>query len=158
MIREMSESDSSRVLEIYRQGINTFNATFETNLPTWDEWDSKHLRQSRFVYDDKGVVVGWVALSQASTRYVYRGVAEVSIYIDLNFANQGIGSKLMEQVIRSSEGNGIWTLQSSVFPENTATLRLHEKFGFRIIGKRERIASLNGIWRDTLLLERLSKI
>lgn len=152
----MSYTDSSRVLDIYRMGTETRNATFETSVPSWNIWDSKHLKHSRFVYEENGTVLGWVALSPISTRDVYRGVAEVSIYIDLNYANQGIGSMLMDIAIKSSEENGIWTLQSSVFPENAATLKLHEKFGFRIIGKRERIASLDGIWRDTVLLERRS--
>lgn len=154
----MIASDGLRILEIYKAGIETRNATFEISTPSWQDWDSKHLNHSRYVYKESGEVLGWVALSPVSTRYAYRGVAEVSIYIDLKFAKQGIGSKLMERVIKSSEENGIWTLQSSVFPENIATLKLHEKFGFRVIGTRERIASLDGIWRDTMLLERRSKI
>jgi len=158
MVRDMTESDSSRVLEIYKQGIETLNATFETSAPTWKEWDSKHIKHSRFIFEENGLVIGWIALSQVSARLVYRGVAEVSIYIDLNYANRGIGSKLMEEAVNSSERNGVWTLQSSVFPENIATLKLHEKFGFRVLGKREKIASLNGVWRDTLILERRSKI
>jgi L-amino acid N-acyltransferase YncA len=158
MIREMFETDSSRVLEIYKLGIETRNATFETSLPTWSEWDSKYYKHSRFVYDLNGKVLGWIALSPTSTRNAYRGVAEVSIYIDLNYARQGIGSMLMESAIRSSEENGIWTLQSSVFKENIATQRLHEKFGFRVLGIREKIATLEGIWRDTIILERRSKI
>jgi len=157
-IKKMSASNGLRVLEIYKMGIKTRNATFETSIPSWDEWDSKHLKHSRFVYEDNGAVLGWVALSAVSSRFPYRGVAEVSIYIDINHSKQGIGTKLMEKVIKSSEENGIWTLQSSVFPENTATLRLHKKFGFIIIGKRERIACLDGIWRDTILLERRSEI
>lgn len=157
MVREMTESDQIRVLEIYKQGIETRNATFETSVPSWIEWDSRHLKHSRFVFEENEVTIGWVALSQVSSRFVYQGVAEVSIYIDLKFANQGIGSMLLEKVLRSAEENGIWTLQSSIFPENLATLRLHEKFGFRIVGKREKIASLNGIWRDTIILERRSK-
>jgi len=139
-------------------GIETRNATFETNLPNWEDWSSRHLKHSRFVFENNGEILGWVALSQVSSRLVYRGVAEVSIYIDLNHSKKGIGSELMNKVIQSSEENGIWTLQSSVFPENKATLRLHEKFGFRVIGKRERIACLDGVWRDTLIFERRSKI
>lgn len=158
MVREMLDKDSSRVLEIYKMGIETRNATFETSVPSWSEWDSKHHKHSRFVYVDNDLVLGWVALSPVSSRNVYRGVAEVSIYIDLSFSKQGIGSKLMEKVINSSEDSGIWTLQSSVFPENPATLRLHEKFGFRVLGTRERVASLDGKWRNTVLLERRSKL
>jgi L-amino acid N-acyltransferase YncA len=157
MVRKMTESDQIRVLEIYKKGIETRNATFETSVPSWIEWDSKHIKHSRFVFEENGVTNGWVALSQVSSRFVYRGVAEVSIYIDLRFAKHGIGTKLLEKVLQSAEENGVWTLQSSVFPENLATLRLHEKFGFRVVGKREKIASLDGIWRDTIILERRSK-
>jgi phosphinothricin acetyltransferase len=156
MVRDMLYSDSETVLEIYRIGLETRNATFETTVPSWQEWDSKHLTHSRFVSVTDSIVVGWAALTPFSTREVYRGVAEVSIYIAAGFRGKKIGSNLMEQIIISSELNGIWTLVSSVFPGNEATLRLHEKFGFRIIGKRERIAKLDGKWRDTILLERRS--
>jgi L-amino acid N-acyltransferase YncA len=156
MIRAMQDSDSLSVMEIYRMGLETRNATFETEVPTWQEWDSKHLPHSRFVTEEKGVVNGWAALSPFSTREVYRGVAEVSIYVASSSRGRRVGSELMENTITSSEQNGIWTLVSSVFPENEATLRLHAKFGFRIVGKRERIAQLDGKWRDTVLLERRS--
>jgi L-amino acid N-acyltransferase YncA len=155
-IREMLQSDSKRVLEIYRMGLETRNATFETNVPSWQEWDSKHLPYSRFVSEESGIVSGWVALTPFSGREVYKGVAEVSIYVADGFRGKNIGSELMEKVIISSEENGIWTLVSSVFPENEATLKLHGKFGFRVIGKRDRIARLDGKWRDTVLLERRS--
>ena len=157
MIREMLQSDCDCVLEIYRMGLETRNATFETKVPTWQEWDSKHLQHSRIVSEENGIISGWAALSPFSTREVYRGVAEVSIYIANSFRGRKIGSELMEKIIISSEQNGIWTLVSSVFPENEATLRLHSKFGFRIIGKRERIAQLEGKWRDTILMERRSR-
>jgi len=156
MIRAMKDSDGESVLEIYRMGLETRNATFETKVPKWQEWDSKHLTHSRFVSEENGIVIGWAALTPFSTREVYRGVAEVSIYIASSFRGRKIGSELMEKTITSSEQNGIWTLVSSVFPENEATLRLHSKFGFRIIGKRERIAQIDGKWRDTILLERRS--
>jgi phosphinothricin acetyltransferase len=158
MVREMHQIDSESVLEIYRMGLETRNATFETKVPAWQEWDSKHLIHSRFVSDENGIIRGWAALTPFSTREVYRGVAEVSIYVASNFRGRKIGSELMNQIIISSESNGIWTLFSSVFPENEATLKLHLKFGFRIIGKREKIAQLDGIWRDTILLERRSSI
>jgi L-amino acid N-acyltransferase YncA len=157
MIREMSESDGERVLEIYKMGIETGNATFETEVPTWNDWDSKHLPHSRFVSAINGKIVGWAALSPVSARSAYIGVAEISIYVDTGFIGKGIGSPLMERVVQSSEEKGIWTLTSSVFPENSATLRLHEKFRFRIIGVREKIARLGGKWRNTILLERRSK-
>lgn len=157
MIREMNQNDSTRILEIYKMGLDTRNATFETSVPSWTDWDSKHLKHSRFAYVENDKILGWIALSPVSTRKVYEGVAEVSVYIDTNSLGKGIGSKLMEKVIVSSEIHGIWTLYSSVFPENTATIKLHDKFGFRIIGTREKIAQLDNKWRDTVLLERRSK-
>lgn len=157
MIREMTSLDSARVLEIYKQGMDTRNATFETEVPVWSDWDSKHLQHSRFVYSENEKVLGWAALSAVSARPAYKGVAEVSIYIASDFRAKGIGSQLMETVIQSSEAHGIWTLNSSIFPENMATLKLHEKFGFRIIGVREKIARLDGKWRNTVLLERRSR-
>jgi len=156
MIRTMLQSDNERVLDIYRMGLETRNATFETIVPSWQEWDSKHLSHSRFVFEEDDIVTGWAALTPFSTREVYKGVAELSIYVATGFRGRKIGSELMEQVISSSEQNGIWTLVSSVFPENEATLKLHEKFGFRVIGRRVRIARLDGKWRDTILLERRS--
>ncbi len=158
VIREMTDQDALRVLEIYKIGLETRNATFETKVPSWGDWDEKYHDHSRFVFVEKGKILGWVVLAPTSARKVYAGVAEVSIYVDTNAHGQGIGSKLMEQVILSSESQGIWTLYSSVFPENKATLSLHEKFGFRIIGRREKIAKLDGLWRDTVLLERRSKV
>ena len=154
----MLYSDSQKVLEIYRMGLETRNATFETVVPSWQEWDSKHLHHSRFVSEENDILTGWAALSSFSNREVYKGVAELSIYVATGFRGKKIGSCLMEKIIASAELNGIWTLVSSVFPENEATLRLHEKFGFRVIGRRERIAKLDGIWRDTILLERRSSI
>jgi len=158
MIRFMLQNDGERVLEIYRMGLDTRNATFETNVPAWQEWNLKHLTHSRFVAEEDGVVSGWAALSPFSSREAYKGVAELSIYVATGFRGRKIGSDLMEQIIISSEHNGIWTLFSSVFPENEATLKLHNKFGFREIGRRERIAKLDGVWRDTILLERRSSV
>jgi len=152
----MISEDSSAVLKIYKMGIDTHNATFETVVPSWTDWGSNHLKHSRFLYTENEKVLGWVALSPVSSRSAYKGVAEVSIYIDTQMQGKGIGSLLMENVIISSEEYGIWTLFSSVFPENKATLKLHKKFNFRIIGTRERIAQMNGIWRDTIHLERRS--
>jgi L-amino acid N-acyltransferase YncA len=158
MIRFMHQNDGERVLEIYRMGLDTRNATFETKVPDWQEWNAKHLSHSRFVADEDGIITGWAALSPFSSRDVYRGVAELSIYVAIGFRGRKIGSHLMEQIIISSEHNGIWTLFASVFPENEATLKLHYKFGFREIGRRERIAKLDGVWRDTILLERRSDL
>ena len=153
MIREMKTADSTAVMRIYEMGLETRNATFETEVPTWEEWDALHLKHSRFVYVVSEKVLGWAALSPVSSRKAYQGVAEVSVYVDTEFAGRGIGSQLMEKLILSSEENGIWTLYSSIFPENKATFQLHKKFGFRFIGHREKIGQLDGIWRDTLLLE-----
>jgi L-amino acid N-acyltransferase YncA len=157
MIIAMTDHDAARVLEIYKMGIETRNATFETDVPAWEDWDAKHLPHSRLVYSEDDSVLGWAALSQVSGRPAYKGVAELSVYVDTSFAGRGIGSKLMEEVLLSAEEHGIWTLTSSIFPENMPTLRLHEKFGFRILGVREKIAKLDGKWRSTILLERRSK-
>ncbi|MDD4645427.1 MAG: GNAT family N-acetyltransferase [Bacteroidales bacterium] len=157
MIREMLPGASNRILEIFQMGVETRNATFETSVPSWSEWDSKHLRHSRFVYTEGDQILGWIALSPFSARKAYEGVAEISVYIDTESLGKGIGTELMNAVIASSEQEGVWTLYSHVFPENIATLRLHTKFGFRIIGIRESIAQLDGQWRDTVLLERRSK-
>jgi len=156
MIREMIPGDSVRVLDIYRMGLETRNSTFETTVPAWADWHARHHSHSRFVDVEDDNITGWIALSPFSSRQVYKGVAEVSVYVDPFYQKRNIGSQLMKQVIDSSELNGIWTLFSSVFPENEATLKLHQKFGFRIIGRREKIAMLNGKWRDTILLERRS--
>lgn len=157
MIREMTPQDGTRVLEIYKMGLDTRNATFETQVPSWSDWDAKHLKHTRFVCIENETIQGWVALTPFSGRKVYSGVAEISIYVDTNALCKGYGSSLMDKAIMSSEEHGIWTLFSSVFPENTATLKLHKRFEFRVIGTREKIAQLDGKWRDTILLERRSK-
>ena len=154
----MKDSDQQVVLDIYIKGLDTRNATFETEVPTWTDWDKSHHRFCRYIYEESGSVVGWVALSPVSIRTCYAGVAEISIYVDPIFAGRGIGDKLMAQAIADSENNGIWTLQSSIFPENEATLKLHLKHGFRKVGIRERIAQLDGRWRNTLILERRSNV
>ena len=157
MIRQMTFQDIPQVLEIYKMGLETRNATFETLVPTVIEWDLKFLEHSRVVCEEKGIIVGWAALTAISARAVYRGVAELSIYVNTNCTGKGIGSLLMEEVINSSEAHGVWTLHSSIFPENITTLKLHEKFNFRIIGVRRKIAQLDNVWRDTVLLERRSE-
>ena len=157
ILREMIDSDSERVLEIYKMGIDTKMATFETDIPPWEEFDKRHIKNSRFVIEIKNKISGWVALSPVSKRDAYKGVAEVSIYIDVIDTSKGLGSILMEKVIASSESNGIWTLFSVIFPENQASVRLHKKFGFRIIGTRERISQIDGKWRDTVIFERRSE-
>jgi len=158
MIRTLTKDDAEAVLEIYAFGIKTRNATFETRVPTWKEWDARHHTFCRFVFEDEDKIGGWAALVPTSARECYRGVAETSIYVAGHCLGRGIGSQLMELLIADSEQKGIWTLTSSIFPENQASIRLHYKFGFHEVGVRKKIAQLDGIWRDTLILERRSKM
>ncbi len=157
-IRSLAPEDWESVLAIYLEGIATGLATFETAAPSWEKWNSGHLSFARLVALSKesGQVAGWAALSSVSSRSVYSGVSEVSVYVGNLFWGKGVGGALLGRLIQASENNGIWTLQAGVFPENIPSLALHEKHGFRRIGFRERIAKLNGVWRDTVLLERRS--
>ncbi|MEO8575321.1 MAG: N-acetyltransferase family protein [Gemmatimonadales bacterium] len=153
----MSADDWSSVTDIYASGIATGQATFQTSVPMWSEWDSAHLDSCRLVArTEDGAVVGWAALSPVSSRCVYSGVAEVSVYIGATARGQGVGRRLLEKLIDESEREAIWTLQSGIFPENEASVALHVSCGFRIVGRRERIGCMNGVWRDNLLLERRS--
>ena len=145
------------VRAIYEEGLAGGHATFETMSPEWPEWDAAHLRHSRLVARDGETVVGWAALSPVSPRAVYAGVAEVSVYVLGRARGRGIGRRLLEELIVASEAAGIWTLQASIFPENEASVRLHEACGFRFLGRRERIARHHGTWRDTVLYERRSR-
>ena len=147
-----------QVRRIYLEGIATGDATFETDAPAWEQWDAGHLTDGRLVACTEGSVSGWAALSPVSSRCVYAGVAEVSVYVSRSSRGQGVGSALLNALIQDSEAQGLWTLQASLFPENTASLALHLRHGFREIGRRERIGKMNGIWRDTILLERRSSI
>jgi L-amino acid N-acyltransferase YncA len=163
MIGDMSPTDWEPVREIYREGILGENATFEADVPDWQKWDAGHLPEPRLVARVRGQVVGWAALSRVSARRVYAGVAEVSLYIDGRYQRRGIGDALLAALVQASEKSGIWTLQASIFPENQASIRLHEKHGFRIVGQRERIAKMNygslqGKWRDTIFMERRSRV
>jgi L-amino acid N-acyltransferase YncA len=157
-IRPMNTEDSAEVMRIYADGIAGRNATFETIVPTWEIWDSKHLPNCRLVAEEDGRILGWVAFSQVSARAVYRGVIENSIYIDAAAHGRGVGFALLSEGICQTEAEGYWMIQTSIFPENLASIKLHEKCGFRIVGQRERIAQLDGIWRSTVLLERRSKV
>jgi L-amino acid N-acyltransferase YncA len=157
-IGPMSADDWPDVVRIYREGIQSGHATFETEVPSWERWDAAHLPFARLVLTVEDVVKGWAALSKASARSVYSGVAEVSVYVASESRGQGFGIALLEALIRESEANGIWTLQASIFPENTSSIALHRRFGFREVGRRERIAKLHGVWRDTVLLERRSSV
>ena len=146
------------IAEIYKEGIDTGIATFETSVPSWETWDEGKLKHSRFLAVENNVVLGWIALSKVSSSCVYNGVAEVSVYVSENHRGKGVGKFLKENVITESEANGIWTLQSGMFAENEATIALHKMFGFRIIGYREKIGKLDGVWKDNVIMERRSKI
>ena len=156
VIGKMSEADWYAVRRIYLEGLATGNASFETNAPEWDAWNGSHLEHSRLVARCDADLIGWAALSRVSVREVYSGVAEVSVYVGENGRGHGVGRALLSELIESSEANGIWTLQASIFRENTASLKLHLDHGFREMGYRERIGKLHGVWRDTILLERRS--
>jgi len=158
IIDPMSASDWEQVRAIYLEGLRSGHSTFETEAPSWEKWDEGHLQSARLVMRDGETIFGWAALSPVSKRQVYRGVAEVTVYVGENARGQGIGRALLEALIDESEKNGIWTLQASIFPENVASVQLHLRCGFREVGRRERIAMLNGVWRDTLLFERRSKL
>lgn len=154
IIKPLEESHQKEILEIYKSGIETKNATFNTTVPTWEAWNNGHLSHSRFVIESMEKIAGWIALSPVSSRCDYSGVAEVSVYLHPDFGGLGYASELMRILIDESAKNGIWTLQSSVFAENLASVKLHEKFGFRKVGYREKISKMDGIWRDTILYER----
>jgi L-amino acid N-acyltransferase YncA len=155
-IAPMTEQDWPAVREIYLQGIATGNATFEQSAPEWKEWDQRHLPSCRLVSRVEGRIVGWAAVSPVSSRCVYGGVAEVSIYIAGDARGRGVGQQLLRALVDASEQNGIWTLQAGIFPENTSSIKLHEQAGFRIVGRRDRLGCMNGLWRDIVLMERRS--
>jgi L-amino acid N-acyltransferase YncA len=154
----MTELHWSAVREIYLQGIATGNATFEQSAPEWNEWDERHLKSCRLVALLDGKVAGWAALSPVSSRCVYGGVAEVSIYVAEEARGCGFGRQLLTALVDASEQNGLWTLQAGIFPENQASVKLHEQAGFRIVGRRERLGCMNGRWRDIVLMERRSVV
>jgi L-amino acid N-acyltransferase YncA len=158
MIDTMKESDWEQVRSIYLEGIATGDATFETDAPTWEKWNAAHLPSCRLVARSGDTVRGWAALSPVSSRCVYGGVAEVSIYIGQRYRGIGLGRALLMALITESEKNGLWTLQAGIFPENRASIDLHKSCGFREVGRRERIGKMDGRWRDTVLLERRSGI
>ncbi len=157
-LRPLEPEDWSAVADIYWDGMRGGLATFETEVPTWETWDALHLRDHRLVATLLGEVVGWAALSAASTRRCYSGVAENSVYVARDAQGLGVGRALLEGLIADAEAAGIWTIQTSIFPENRASLALHERCGFRVVGTRERIGKRDGVWRNTVFLERRSEV
>ena len=157
MIRELRRDDWPSVRAIYEEGIRSGDATFETEVPSWEDWDAAH-SALRLVAERDGVVVGWAALSPESSRCCYRGVGEVSVYVGEAARGAGVGRALLERLVESSEQAGYWTLTAGIFPENEASLRLHRACDFREVGVRERLGELGGVWRDVVWLERRSTL
>ncbi|MEO3770446.1 N-acetyltransferase family protein [Micromonospora sp. B9E7] len=158
-VRPMSDADADRVLAIYQAGLDAGNASFEVTAPTWAAFDAARLTAHRFVaVDSLGAVLGWVAVSPTSTREVYAGVVEHSVYVDPAAQGRGVARLLLDALVTSTEAAGIWTIQSGVFPENAASLALHQRAGFRVVGVRERVGRHHGRWRDVVLLERRSSV
>jgi phosphinothricin acetyltransferase len=155
-IRPMLPSDWEAVRAVYLEGIATGDATFETAAPEWERWDASHRRDCRLAACDDADVIGFAALSPVSARAVYAGVAEVSVYVAERARGRGVGAALLGELVRASEAAGVWTLQAGIFPENAASLKLHERCGFRVVGRRERVGCRDGRWRDVVLMERRS--
>ncbi|GAA78391.1 GNAT family N-acetyltransferase [Pseudoalteromonas sp. BSi20495] len=158
IIRAFDKADYPSVQSIYKQGIDTGNATFQQVTKSWDEWNNSMLSHSRIVAVDNNNILGWAALSAISTREVYFGVAEVSVYVALDAQGKGIGQKLLSNLISDSERNNIWMLQAAIFPENKGSLKLHKNNNFRQLGIREKLGQMNNVWRDVVLIERRSKV
>jgi phosphinothricin acetyltransferase len=151
-------ADWPQVRGIYQEGIAGGNATFETEAPPWEQWNASHLPDCRLAARSSGLLLGWAALSPVSRRECYAGVAEVSVYVASHFRGQGLGKALLQALVADSERHGIWTLQGATFPENLASLSMQAACGFRMVGRRERIGRLNGVWRTTVLMERRSAV
>jgi len=158
MIRPMGAADAAAVLAIYAEGIATGTATFETEVPSFASWDAAHLPVCRLVAHDGDTALGWAALTAVSGRCVYRGVAEVSVYVAAHARGRGVGRSLLRALVDASETHGLWTLQAGIFAENAASRALHESCGFRLVGRQERLGQLHGAWHDVLLLERRSGV
>ena len=157
-LRPLEPEDWRAVADIYWDGMRDGLATFETEVPAWEEWDRGHLQHHRLVAEILGEVVGFAALAPVSSRRCYSGVAENSVYVARDARGLGVGRALLETLIEGAEEAGIWTIQTSIFPENRASLELHLRCGFRVVGTRERVAKRDGIWRDTVFLERRSEV
>jgi len=163
VIRLMCEADAAAVVAIYREGIATGHATFESSVGDWESWSTGHLEQCRLIADRAGEVLGWAGLSPVSGRCVYGGVAEISVYVAARARGQGLGRQLLERLVEASEVAGIWTLQAGIFPENAASVALHREVGFEVVGRRRALGRMEygplaGRWRDVLLLERRSTV
>ena len=154
----MVASDWDQVSQIYAEGIATGVATFELKVPSYESWDQAHLDHCRLVAVEDNSILGWVSLSPVSSRCVYGGVGEVSVYISAKSRGKGVGKALLQRLITDSEKAGFWTLQSGIFPENIASIKLHEKAGFRYIGRREKVGKIHGVWKDNLLFEKRSNV
>jgi L-amino acid N-acyltransferase YncA len=155
-ITSMRPENWPAIREIYREGIATGNATFETELPSWEKWDNGHRKDCRLIARCEEQILGWAALSPVSARQVYAGVAEVSVYVAAGARGNGVGKMLLQALIAESDLHGIWTLQAGIFPENVGSIALHKSSGFREVGVRQRVGKLGEVWRDVLLLERRS--
>lgn len=153
----INKKNYAQVATIYKEGILTTIATFETEVPDWEIWNKKYLPFGRIAIHENDKIIAWASLSAVSKRDVYKGVAEVSVYIKASERGKGLGEKILKELIKVSEENNIWTLQASIFRANKASLHIHEKCGFRVIGFKEKIAKLHGIWQDNIILERRSK-
>ena len=156
LVRPLVLEDWSAVDAIWAEGISTRNATFETETPSWETFDATRHPAHRLVAVEGDELLGWAALAPVSRRPCYEGVVENSVYVAATARGHGVGTRLMEALVASADAGGIWTIQTNVFPENTASVRLHERVGFRVVGRRDRIARLDGVWRDTLFMERRS--
>jgi phosphinothricin acetyltransferase len=158
-LREMLPRDEAKVLEIFKQGVDGGTATFETLIPTAEAWNMEFLNDCRWVLENEtNEVVGWCALRSVSKKECFKGVAEVSIYFENNYQGKGLGSVLLKKMILDSESHGFWTLQANIFPENEASIKFHQKNGFRIVGTRKKIGRLNGEWKDLIMFEKRSEI
>ena len=158
LIEPIAPEDWPAVRTIFLEGIATGNATFETAAPEWEQWNASHMASCRLVAHGNGTVLGWAALSPVSSRCVYAGVAEVSVYVAASARGRGVGLRLLSGLVVASEQAGIWTLQAGILAGNSASVRLHERCGFRVVGTRERLGQLRGTWRDVLLMERRSNV
>jgi L-amino acid N-acyltransferase YncA len=156
LVRDLTPDDWAEVAAIYHDGMRDGMATFETEVPSWENWSAAHTLRVVAELDER--VIGWAALGPVSSRWAYRGVAESSVYVARDHHGRGVGRRLMERLIEKSERAGVWTIQTSIFPENAASLRLHHRVGFRVVGVRRAIAKRDGLWRDTVLMERRSEV